>query len=250
MVSVETVLLVLLGLLVAGLLRSHAEILRRLDGAASASRADGRDPGPVVRLPDPPAEGLAEAFDVAGTTLDGDVVKFALAGAPGPTLLAFLSSGCLGCDSFWRALRNGEADGVPGGARLLVVTKDAAYESPSRLRELAPDGIPLVMSTEAWEKYRVAGSPYFVLVDGPSSSVRGEGTAAGWPQVAALLRDAIADHETRPGSGAEQDREADNGRSGAATRLARADAELAAAGIGPGHPSLYGREGTIDDVGR
>jgi hypothetical protein len=246
LVSVETVVVVLLGILVAGLLRSHAEILRRLDAGTPGAPSPAR--------PEPPAEGLSEAFDVAGTTLSGDAVKIAVAGALGATLLAFLSSGCLSCGAFWRAFREGEADAVPGGARLVVVTKDSDHESPSRLRELAPEGIPLVMSSEAWDRYRVAGSPYFVLVDGPTSSVRGEGTAEAWHQVAALLRDAIADHapaeddagrRPAPPSGGDGD-----GRPGAAARLARADAELAAAGIGPGHPSLYGRDRGTGDAGR
>ena len=43
-VSVETVLLVLLVVLVAGLLRSHAEILRRLGPASEDEAAGGRDP--------------------------------------------------------------------------------------------------------------------------------------------------------------------------------------------------------------
>src|SRR4051812_29023517 len=201
LVGVETVLLVVVGILLVGVLRSHAELLRRLDdrnaapAAAAAPRlADGVQP--------PPERSIAEAVDVVGTTLAGDAVKIAVAGAPGATLLSFLSSGCLGCGPFWEALGEDPSLDVPGGARLVVVTKDTAFESPSKLIELAPDGVPLVMSSDAWERYRVAGSPYFVLVDGPSGRIRGEGTATNWPQVASLLRDAIADAELRRSGGA------------------------------------------------
>jgi len=45
LVTVETILLILLSLLVAGLLRSHAEILRRLEAPAPAARAETRRPG-------------------------------------------------------------------------------------------------------------------------------------------------------------------------------------------------------------
>ena len=68
--------------------------------------------------------------------------------------------------------------------------------------------------------------PYFVHVDGASGEVRGEGTAAAWPQVVSLLRDAI------------DDADGPSVRSGRA-RAQRVDSDLHAAGIGPGHPSLY-----------
>jgi len=236
LVGVETVLLVVVGILLVGVLRSHAELLRRLDGqgegAASAPRWSDT-PRLADGLPQPPARDAAEAFDIAGETLSGDAVKVAVLGVQGSTLLAFLSSGCLGCGAFWEAL--GALPEVPGGARVVIVTKDTELESPSKLLELAPDEVPLVMSTQAWDRYGVAGSPYFVLVDGPSGRVAGEGTATSWPQVASLLRDAMADASLRSGA----DRHVG---SDAAARLARADGELASAGIGPGHPSLYGAE--------
>jgi len=230
LVGIETVLLVVVGILLAGVLRSHAELLRRLDsGEASPAR-------PVLAegIPQPPPDSVADAVDVVGTTLAGDAVKIAVAGAPGSTLLAFLSSGCLGCGPFWEALGDAGSVDVPGGARMVVVTKDTEFETPSKLLELAPDGVPLIMSSDAWDRYRVAGSPYFVLVDGPSGRIRGEGTATNWPQVESLLRDAIADAELRRSAGHAGPAAADP-----AARLARADGELAAAGIGPGHPSLY-----------
>src|SRR3954449_6848514 len=51
LVAVETVLLALLVLLVAGLLRSHAEILRRLGPADESAAPGASDPA----LPEPPA---------------------------------------------------------------------------------------------------------------------------------------------------------------------------------------------------
>ncbi len=240
LLSVLVMLVALMGLLVVGLLRSHAEILRRLDEMERGrlERADRpallSAPG-AEALPTPPAAALSEAHDIAGLSLGGDAVKVAVAGVSGRTLLAFLSSGCTSCGAFWDAFAGEAAARVPGGARVVIVSKDPELESSSRLRDLAPDRVPLVMSSDAWERYRVAGSPYFVLVDGPTSSVLGEGTAATWTQVAGLLGDALADHEPRDASPGE--------RAGAQKRLARADGELAAAGIGPGHPSLYGEAG-------
>jgi hypothetical protein len=90
-VSVETVLLVILVVLVAGLLRSHAEILRRL-GAADRS---------VTTPPSTPDRADAAAPMLAGTMPDGDAVTLAFDGAGrSATLLAFLTTGCTTCATF------------------------------------------------------------------------------------------------------------------------------------------------------
>src|SRR6201990_79700 len=100
-VSVETVLLVLLLVLVAGLLRSHAEIMRRLGPADEGS---GSAQQPSVAQPSVIRES-AVAPELAGVTPDGDAVKLAFEGAgPAPTLLAFLTSGCGTCAAFWETL--------------------------------------------------------------------------------------------------------------------------------------------------
>ena len=240
LVIIETIVLALMALLVAGLLRSHAEILRRLETVApspsTSTAASSHAPAPAPGADLPPArDAVTPAFDIVGTTLDGDAVKLTMAtGRPGGTVLAFLSSGCLSCRSFWDGLRDGAADSLPGSPRVVVVTKDTTDESPSKLRDLASDQASPVMSTRAWEDYRIAGSPYFVHVD-PGGVVLGEGTAGTWPQVASLLRDAADDLAVAARAG---------GRSmGPAERVRRADAELSSAGIGPGHPSLYGAAG-------
>ncbi len=75
LVSVETVLLVLLVVLVAALLRSHAEILRRLgpDDVERGAAGRGPDPPPGVRAETP-------APELAGVTPAGDAVKLSFAG--------------------------------------------------------------------------------------------------------------------------------------------------------------------------
>ena len=83
------------------------------------------------------------------------------------------------------------------------------------------------MSSEAWKDYAVPGSPYFVLIEG--GAVAGEGVATTWQALSSLVTDAI-----------EEQREAE----GASERHGRIDERLAAAGIGPDHPSLFpGGEG-------
>ncbi len=56
------------------------------------------------------------------------------------------------------------------------------------MRSLAPPAIPTVMSSEAWDDFGVPVAPYFILVDGPTGSVVGEGAATSWPHVRELLQ--------------------------------------------------------------
>jgi hypothetical protein len=221
LVAVETLLLVLLVLLVAGLLRSHAEILRRLGPPPGEAGADDL----VVRQQAPARDpGALAAPDFAGATLLGDSLKVSMAPGSPPTLLAFLTSGCTSCRNFWDAFGSGGLEEI-ADVRVVAVTKDGSHESPTRLRELAPAGLPVLLSSAAWDAYSVPGSPYFVYVE--DGAIQGEGSATQWPQLTSLLRDARAD--TR--------------MAGGERRATAADSALEAAGIGPGHPSLYPTHG-------
>ncbi len=230
-VSVETLLLVLLVVLVAGLLRSHAEILRRLgpdgdDATALASRATGSVPAPRPRdLEARPAPVLS------GATPAGDAVMLDFAGGSGTlTLLAFLTTGCTTCAGFWATLSEPR---LPAGVDTVIITRGSERERPVRVRELAPPTIPVVMSSQAWSDYSVPGAPYFVLV---ARTVLGEGVATTWPALASLVSDAIA--EERDGLAATGGALAVHEPAGAA-RARRIDETLADGGIGPGHPSLH-----------
>jgi hypothetical protein len=211
LVAVETVVLALLALLLIGLLRSHAEILRRLpDTAADADHAEhaggpGERANLPAHLPGPRGAG-GPVVDIVGSTLDG--AQMSISPAKTDTLVAFLSSGCLTCKTFWDGLRADRREPLPQNLRLLVVVKDPEMESPSRLRDLAPSDIPVVMSSQAWTDYDVAMSPYFLFIEAAGGTVRSEGSASSWEQVHSLLRDAIEDDRlmaqdstgSRPGS--------------------------------------------------
>jgi hypothetical protein len=222
-VAVETVLLVLLVVLVAGLLRSHAEILRRLGPAGEApENALPENALPVNGLPDPPRAARRpdeiRAAPLTGTTPAGDPLTLSFDGVQStPTLLAFLTTGCATCAGFWESLAD---ERLPSGIQTVIVAHGADRERPARLRELAPDRVPVVMSSQAWSDYRVPGSPYFVLVDGV---IRGEGVAGTWDALASLVSDAVADDRVDAGT----------------MRARQVEDTLAAAGIGPDHPSLY-----------
>jgi hypothetical protein len=189
LVVLEAVAIGLLGLLVAGLLRSHAEILRRLHALDPPA---AQPVAPPLRRQSP----RTGAHSLQGVTPGGESVSLALDRPGERTLLLFLSSGCGTCGAWWDGLRHGEHTAALPDTNVVVVAQDPASESPARLAGLAAPGVPVVLSGAAWEEFKVPGSPYAVLVDGRMS---GE---------------------------------------------ARADAELLAAGIRPGDPSLYPEPGS------
>lgn len=202
-VAAESLLLSVLTLLVVALLRSHAEILRRLEAL---------DPAEPVPRPET-AAGVRPALDVVGATPSGGARQIA---ASGNLLLAFLSSGCSSCMRLIESVPEGLAQ-LPGSTRLVVVTKSPDVERVRRFRELE-DLVDVVMSTSAWNDYAIPGSPYFVHVE--DGTVVGEGSGTAWPQVVSLLIDALAER-------------------GPTDNRLRVDAALEAARIGPGHPSLH-----------
>ncbi len=222
-------LLALTWLFLVAVLRSHAEILRRLHTLENRLGGDGFTLGDDPEAPVDPRVAYgrsagAEAPDIVGETLAGDVVKLALGPGAPRTLLAFLSTGCSVCGSLWEQLRAG--DPVAPGIRIVVVTKGSDRESLTRLERIAPTQGQLVMSNAAWSDYGVVSTPHFVLVDSDARRILGRGGGTSWGQVLSLLADAQADarlHEARS----------------TPDRAARAEQALAASGIGPDHPSLY-----------
>lgn len=219
MVALVTLLAVAVGLLtllVVGLLRSHAEILRALhDLGVDLDPGVARQTPPSIAMA--PRSGSTSAIaDISGTDAAGAPQHVAVAGVAHSTLLAFLSSTCLTCRDFWTAFADDTLD-VPTNARIVIVTRGTEAESPASVRKLAPRSLHTVMSTEAWHAYNVPGAPYFVLVDGERGGVVGEGTATSWERVQQLMTQAVADDRER--------------RS--------VDRDLEAAGIEPGDPSLY-----------
>ncbi|HEX4018044.1 MAG TPA: hypothetical protein VHX15_15020 [Frankiaceae bacterium] len=249
LVIAEAVAIALLGLLVAGLLRSHAEILRALHELRVGSPAHAHDApaaassAKVVSELDFPGvrEGIApprsidvtddatRVTDISGITPWDESVAAGVSGDEGSSLIAFLSTGCGTCANFWDELNQPAGARLPEQTRLVVVTKGEDEESISALRRIAPQNASVIMSSQAWADYQVPGSPYFLLIEG--GRVTGEGSGSTWQQVRALLGQASDDNEVRRSRRAP----ALNGRD----RADRIDAELAAAGIMPGHPSLY-----------
>lgn len=244
---IELVAIVILMVLVAGLLRSHADILRALHGLGidlNDRTDDGRQPG----RPGQPGTGLGlglpgagavaasdgrVAADLAGRSPSGDALRIPVASVRHDTLLAFLTTGCTTCLAFWQAVGQRRL-AVPGDARVVVVVHDAGDESISRVESLSTAGIRVVMSSAAWDDYGVAYAPYFVYVSGPEGRVVGEGVAGTWQELASLMDQALADAGAGPAA-------ASVGAGGLRVERGgdRIDSDLRAAGIVPGDPRLY-----------
>ncbi|MFZ0249467.1 MAG: hypothetical protein WAL61_05940, partial [Acidimicrobiales bacterium] len=196
LVIVSTFVVLVLGVLVAGLLRSHADILRALHdlGAGVGDPAAAPAGAAPVTLSAPhtsPALGAAPA--IAGLTPTGDARAISVANSDDLTLLGFLSSGCTGCAAFWDALQEPGRLQLPDRTRVVIVTKGSDREVPSEVRARATGRVPVVMSTDAWLEYQVPGSPFFVLVDGASGQKVGQGVASSVGQLAELVRRAEHD---------------------------------------------------------
>jgi hypothetical protein len=232
LIAAETVLLALLALLVVGLLRSHVEILRRID-MEDRPRGDGEEFDPRIASPtDGELDG--PAHEIGGLTLSGDMQKIAFPpGGPG-TLVAFLSSGCSLCQEFWDAFANSGDELLPRNTRLVIVTKDPTHESPGKLDRLAPERFPVLMSSSAWLAYEVPVAPYFVYVDGKTGRIQGEGAATRWEQLQSLFTDYLFDREREPAR-----RPATETAGGHRARATRVDAELEGVGVAPDDASLY-----------
>jgi hypothetical protein len=243
--------LTVLGVLVVGLLRSHAEILKalhdlgvNLEDGAPAPRTRGR----IATSAHPPrrtAEGvpgprdgdapLGAAADLSGMLPDGGSAHVAVTGVPHSTLLAFLSTGCGTCEVFWDALQRLDERSLPGvDTRVVIVTNGVESESLAAVVDRAPRGLVTLLSDQAWDDYDVPVSPYFLLADGPSGRIVGEGSGTSWEQILDLLGRAAAD-AALVGRSAPPDL----ARMGGQDRAEWVDAELRSAGIEPGDPSLY-----------
>jgi hypothetical protein len=254
LVVLQAIVLAVVVVLVVGLLRTHAEVLRRLhELGAGIYDAPGTGPAPVAAptlradLERRVAPGVAPpgdatrvpVADIVGVDPDGNALQVGVGGDDRLTLLAFLSSGCTTCAGFWQAFAAGAPLELAGGSRprLVVVTKGPEQEHVAAVAAHPPAAGTLVMSSDAWTDYQVPASPYFVLVDG-TLGVIGEGSAASFGQLAGLLERAATDlgiGAAGPAAAGVERAQDDGGRDNAA----RIDRDLLRAGITPGHRALY-----------
>lgn len=184
----EGVALVLLAAIVLHLLRVQARVLALLhhfglDGGARHGPTAARREAvsrpvrrPMAGGPAPPVRG--ETPDGRAATVEAGV---------GTTVLCFVTSSCATCRWLWDRLGEQPPEGhADARLRVVAVTPGAALESRKRVAELAPPGVEVVMSADAWADYGVTGSPFAVVsTDG---IVRREGPMSRPEDWADLLR--------------------------------------------------------------
>jgi hypothetical protein len=123
--------------------------------------------------------------DIVGVDPSGEPVQVQLEGAAGPVLLLFLSSSCAGCQDLWEGVPE-LGSLVPGGVRIIVVTRDPDAEDASAVAALAPAGTEVVMSSSAYADHLVTGPPFLVVV--AQARVVTESVAWGVEETARTIR--------------------------------------------------------------
>lgn len=233
------VVVVLLGILVVGLLRSHADILRRLESIGAGLDGDaGHDHSSQITLTRRETR-TVQSRQVTGVTPDGEPVVLSLEAGSDPTLVAFLSTTCSSCTPFWEGLQAPLMHFGGHRHRVVIVTLGESEESPTRAQSLAKPEAEVVMSSTTWSEFEVPGAPYFVLIEPESGRVIGEGSAMSYEALEEFLSDATNDQNwDLQTSSQSMDEES------------RLDAELRDAGIRPGDPRLYPQKGDISEDGR
>lgn len=228
LVVVEGLVIVLLVVLVAGLLRSHADILRKLEALGAGEDATLRSTLRAGTMSSPRHTEPVSLTALSGPTPRGNAVSVALTDSEGYVLLAFLSAGCSTCQTFWKAFRAG-MEMPRSDIRPVIVTQGPESESPAEIELRAPSEFTTIMSDEAWDAFRVPGTPYFQLIDATLGMVVGEGSAGSWARLVDLIERATLDSSFARINAGTKERQADS------------DTELGEAGIDPGDPSMYRR---------
>ena len=232
--------IIFLGVLVVGLLRSHAEVLKRLDRLGvrlDDPELHQHETTLAVRALTSDSVDSGEYKDVVGTTPEGDTVSVSPGLGEDPTLLAFLSTSCSSCTNFWEGFDAPVSVIGRTRFRVAVVTLGPDEESPTRAAGLRRGSVDVLMSSQAWDDYSVPGAPYFVLVAPAGGGVIGEGTASTFAALEEFLTDA--------GNDQDWDRSRSRDRTDA-DRERMVDRDLRSAGLEPNDPRLYHSPGDID----
>lgn len=229
----------LLGVLVVGLLRSHADILRKLESIGAGLDSNGHaHESSQITLTRKSAAPIAERR-ITGVTPDGEPLVLSLSTGSDPTLLAFLSTTCSSCTPFWEGLESSLMHFGGHRHRVVIVTLGESEESPTRAQSLSRPGVDVVMSSSAWSEFEVPGAPYFMLIEPQTSRVIGEGSAMTFDSLVEFLTDATNDQQWDLSVGQSQ-----------VSEESRIDSDLRRAGILPGDPRLYPERGDITEDGR
>ena len=226
-----------LGMLIIGLLRSHGEILRRLESIGAGGGDEHQHESTITLSATRPAS--RSMPDIAGVDPHGSPVVASATLGEDPTLLAFLSTSCSSCTMFWENLDSSTRYFGDHRHRVVIVTKGEDEESPTRTISLARGSADVIMSSSAWDEFGVPGAPYFVLIDPTSGDILGEGSASTFDALEEFLTDASNDQQW--------DRRRARKHKSDAIREEKVDDELRESGLEPGDPRMYPSHGDITE---
>ena len=98
-----------------------------------------------------------------------------------------MSTTCVVCDRFWKRFGDPANMATLGDTRLIIVTFGDGHEVAANVAEVAPPGIPLVMSSIAWQTYGIPGAPYFVMISGTTGLITAKGSTGAWDGLLDLI---------------------------------------------------------------
>jgi hypothetical protein len=128
--------------------------------------------------------------DIDGVGLDGCPRQVSIVGSGDRFLLLFLSSHCQGCRDLWEGIDT-LRDAIPAGVRIVLLTKGPEADDAAVVAALASPGSEVIMSSQAYGDYLVAGPPFLAVVAG--GKVQTEGVAWGIGETARATRVALGD---------------------------------------------------------
>jgi hypothetical protein len=146
---------------------------------------------PIPTYRDHPA---TVGHDLVGVDPGGAPRSIGMADGGGAVCVLFLSSSCQGCRDLWDGMAAlGRALGPD--VRVVVATRGPEAEDAAAVARLAASGgadrvTEVVMSSQAYVDYGVAGPPFYAVTVGPD--VRTEGVAWGVGETAEAVRGALA----------------------------------------------------------
>jgi hypothetical protein len=140
---------------------------------------------PIPTYRDHPA---TSPSNIEGVGPDGSAVTLRVLESAEPVLLLFLSADCLGCHDLWQGTPE-LGRSLPEGVRTIIVTRGPEHEEAGTIAALAPGDVTTVMSSSAYNDYRVGGAPFLVVVKG--SVVLTEGVAWGIAETVRATRQAL-----------------------------------------------------------
>jgi hypothetical protein len=146
---------------------------------------------PIPTYRDHPA---TVGHDLVGVDPGGAPQSVGMTTGAGAVCVLFLSSSCQGCRDLWEGM--GALRGALGpDVRVVVATRGPEAEDAAAVARLAASGAgdrvtEVVMSSQAYLDYGVAGPPFYAVTVG--ADVRTEGVAWGVSETAEAVRGALA----------------------------------------------------------